>query len=73
MNNILGTKSRGNTLNLLRPGGTEHESLPFRAFDEADDFLDVLFETHVKHPIGFVERKEGAPMHIRLVTIQQVH
>ena len=50
-----GAELMSEVFNLFGPGGAEHEGLSIWRAHLTDDFLDVFFETHVKHSVSLVE------------------
>ena len=70
--NGVGEKIFCHLLHFLRPSGGPHQSLPVRA-DLTDDFSDLGLETHVQHPVGFVENQVGAPPQVSLASVQEIN
>ena len=59
-------------LDLLRPRGREHESLPLWVGDLRDDLPDVAFKAHVQHSIRLIEHQVRHPTHVGLSSVQEV-
>ena len=58
-------------LDVLRPGGREHQRLTIRAY-LADDFTNLRLETHVKHAVGLVHDKVSDTSKVRLARLEHV-
>ena len=61
----------GQLLDVLRPGGGEHEGLPVRT-DLADNLADLGFETHVQHAIRLVHDEVGDTPEVGLARLEHI-
>jgi len=59
------------TLNLLGPGSREHEGLTVGT-DLFENLLDLRFETHIEHAIGFVHDEVGDTTKVGLAGFEHV-
>lgn len=58
-------------MNVLGPGGTEHQSLAVRA-NLADNFTDLRLETHVKHAVSLIHNEVGDTAKVRLARLEHI-
>lgn len=58
-------------LDLLRPGSTEHESLTIGS-NLFENLLDLRFESHVQHPVGFVHDEVGNTTQVGLSRLEHI-
>ena len=55
-------------LDFWRPSCTEHECLPVRVLNLSNNLLNILFKSHIKHPVCFIETQISAPVQVCVAT-----
>ena len=61
----------GEPLDVLGPGGGQHQDLPVRPH-LAEDLPDLRLEAHVQHPVGLIQHQEGGSGQVELLALNKL-